>query len=167
MADETLPDAGPASGPAAGSNEAAPSGGWMGEVTEGEWTGWLKWMPGDPFEDHVGPFYARRESEGMLCAFRPQSHNCNGGGTIHGGTLMTFADYALFMIAGQSGEMMHGVTVTMNSEFVGPARPGEMLTARGEVVRAGKSLVFVRGMISGEAGAVLAFSGTIKRIRHG
>ena len=153
--------------PPAGSNEAAPSGGWMGEVTEGEWTGWLKWMPGDPFEDHVGPFYARRDGEGMLCAFRPQAHNCNGGGTIHGGTLMTFADYALFMIAGQSGEMMHGVTVTMNSEFVGPARPGEMLTARGEVVRAGKSLVFVRGMISGEAGAVLAFSGTIKRIRHG
>lgn len=161
MADETAPTT--------GSNEAAPSGGWMGEVTEGEWKGWLKWMPGDPFEDHVGPFYARRDPEGdgvgMVCAFRPKAHNCNGGGMIHGGTLMTFADYALFMIAGQSGEMVHGVTVTMNSEFVGPARPGEMLTARGEVVRAGKSLVFVRGLISGEAGAVLAFSGTIKRIR--
>lgn len=152
--------------PPAGSNEAAPSGGWMGEVTEGEWKGWLKWMPGDPFEDHVGPFYARRDGDGMLCAFRPQAHNCNGGGMIHGGTLMTFADYALFMIASQSGEMVHGVTVTFNSEFVGPARPGEMLTARGEVIRAGKSLVFVRGAISGEAGAVLAFSGTIKRIRR-
>ena len=97
----------------------------MGEVTEGEWKGWLKWMPGDPFEDHVGPFYARRDPEGdgdaMVCAFRPKPHNCNGGGMIHGGTLMTFADYALFMIAGQSGEMVHGVTVTFNSEFVGPA----------------------------------------------
>jgi len=160
MADETPP---------AGSNEAAPSGGWMGEVTEGEWKGWLKWMPGDPFEDHVGPFYARRDPDGdgdaMVCAFRPKPHNCNGGGMIHGGTLMTFADYALFMIAGQSGEMVHGVTVTFNSEFVGPAKCGEMLTARGEIVRAGKSLVFLRGLISGEAGPVLAFSGTIKRIR--
>lgn len=161
MADETAPTT--------GSNEAAPSGGWMGEVTEGEWKGWLKWMPGDPFEDHVGPFYARRDPDGdgdaMVCAFRPKPHNCNGGGMIHGGTLMTFADYALFMIAGQSGEMVHGVTVTFNSEFVGPAKCGEMLTARGEIVRAGKSLVFLRGLISGEAGPVLAFSGTIKRIR--
>jgi uncharacterized protein (TIGR00369 family) len=141
----------------------------MGEVTEGEWKGWLKWMPGDPFEDHVGPFYARRDPDGdgdaMVCAFRPKPHNCNGGGMIHGGTLMTFADYALFMVAGQSGEMVHGVTVTFNSEFVGPAKCGEMLTARGEIVRAGKSLVFLRGLISGEAGPVLAFSGTIKRIR--
>lgn len=149
-----------------GSNEAAPSGGWLAEVHEGEWQGWLKWMPGDPFEDHVGPFYARRDEQGIVCAFRPQAHNCNGSGMIHGGTLMTFADYALFMIPAQSGEMVHGVTVTMSSEFVGPARAGEMLTARGDVVRAGKSLVFVRGTIRGEAGPVLAFSGTIKRINR-
>ena len=150
-----------------GSNEASPSGGWLGEVAEGEWAGWRKWMPGDPFEDHVGPFYCRADGADILCAFRPQAHNANGGGMIHGGTLMTFADYALFMIASQTGEMVHGVTVTFNSEFVGPARVGEMLTARGEVVRAGKSLVFLRGTISNDDGPVLAFSGTIKRIRHG
>jgi len=149
--------------PAPGSNEASPSGGYLAEVAEGEWAGWLKWMPGDPFEDHVGPFYCRADGAAMLCAFRPRAHNANGGGMIHGGTLMTFADYALFMIASQSGGMVHGVTVTFNSEFVGPARPGEMLTARGEVIRAGKGLVFVRGTIANDAGPVLAFSGTIKR----
>lgn len=146
-----------------GSNEASPSGGYLTPVSEGEWAGWLKWMPGDAFEDHVGPFYCRDDGAAKLCAFRPQAHNCNGGGLIHGGTLMTFADYALFMIASQTGEMVHGVTVTMNSEFVGPARPGEMLTARGEVVRAGRSLMFLRGIIANDDGPVLAFSGTIKR----
>lgn len=59
---------------------------------------------------------------------------------------------------------VHGVTVTMNCEFVGAAEAGRMLTARGEVVRAGFSMVFVRGMIDDDGRNVLAFSGTIKRI---
>ena len=152
--------------PAPGSNEASPSGGYLAEVAEGEWAGWLKWMPGDPFEDHVGPFYCRADGAAMLCAFRPRAHNANGGGMIHGGTLMTFADYALFMIAGGMSTSVHGVTVTMNCEFVGGAEPGKLLTARGEVVRAGGSLVFVRGLISEGERAVLAFSGTIKRLKR-
>ena len=148
------------------SNEGAPLGGYLGEVSDGEWAGWLKWMPGDPFEDHSGPFYCRRDEDGMACAFRPQAHNRNGGGMIHGGALMTFADYALFMLASQNSDMVHGVTVTMNCEFVGPARPGELLTARGEVVRGGRSLMFVRGTIRNDDGPVLAFSGTIKRMNR-
>ena len=50
--------------------------------------------------------------------------------------------------------------------FEGAAEPGRMLTARGEVVYAGGSLVFVRGIISAEDRAVLSFSGTIKRLRR-
>ena len=96
----------------------------------------------------------------------PEAKNCNSGGSIHGGALMTFADFALFMIAGGMETAVHGVTVTMNSEFVGAAEPGRMLAARGEVIRAGGSLVFVRGIISDEDRAVLSFSGTIKRLRR-
>lgn len=79
---------------------------------------------------------------------------------------MTFADYALFMIGGGLETSLHGVTVTMNCEFVGAAQPGRLLTARGEVVRAGGSLVFVRGLIADEDRAVLAFSGTVKRLKR-
>lgn len=140
------------------------SGGYLGEVTEGDWAGWHHWMPGDPFEDHVGPFYMRRDEKGVECAFLPGPHCRNGYGMIHGGALMTFADFALFMIPAASGDAVHGVTVTMNCEFIASAPAGIRLIARGETVRAGRSLVFVRGMITSEERVVLSFSGTIKRV---
>lgn len=139
-------------------------------MREGPWAGWYHWEPVDDFEEHAGPFYCQPEGEGpdapVVCGFMPEAKNRNGGGNIHGGALMTFADYALFMIAGGMSTSVHGVTVTMNCEFVGGAEPGKLLTARGEVVRAGGSLVFVRGLISEGERAVLAFSGTIKRLKR-
>ena len=138
----------------------------LSPVASGPWAGWYHWEPVDSFEELVGPFYCRPDGDGVLCGFMPEAKNCNGGGSIHGGALMTFADFALFMIAGGMETAVHGVTVTMNSEFVGAADPGRMLTARGEVIRAGGSLVFARGIISDEERAVLSFSGTIKRLRR-
>ncbi len=134
-------------------------------IEQGQWAGWSHWEPVDDFEEHTGPFYCRADGGQVLCGFIPQAKNRNGGGNIHGGSLMTFADYALFMIAGGMEASVHGVTVTMNCEFIGAAELGRMLTARGEVVRAGFSMVFVRGIISDEDRPVLAFSGTIKKVR--
>lgn len=133
-------------------------------MADGPWADWYHWEPVDDFEEHAGPFYARPEGQAVVCGFLPEAKNRNGGGNIHGGSLMTFADYALFMIAGGMEASVHGVTVTMNCEFVGAAEPGRLLTARGEVVRAGFSMVFVRGMIDDDGRNVLAFSGTIKKI---
>jgi acyl-coenzyme A thioesterase PaaI-like protein len=144
--------------------EKETGGGHLAEVNEGPWAGWSQWMPGDPFEDHVGPFYCRRDDQGMVCGFMPSPHNCNGYGNIHGGTFMTFADYALFMIASTPDDVVHGVTVTLNSEFIAGATAAAPLYARGEVLRSGRSLVFVRGTITSEGKTVFSFSGTIKRV---
>jgi uncharacterized protein (TIGR00369 family) len=134
-------------------------------VSDGPWKDWFHFEPPDYFEDYTGPFYCRPEGEGVICGFIPELKNANAGGNIHGGALMTFADYALFMIAGGTDFDLHGVTVTMNCEFVGAATQGRLLTARGEVVRAGHSMIFVRGIIDDADRAVLAYSGTIKRIK--
>lgn len=137
----------------------------LAPVTEGPWQGWLHFEPSDAFEDYTGPFYCRPEGDTLICGFIPEPKNANAGGSVHGGALMTFADYALFMIAGGLDYDLHGVTTTMNCEFVNAAQPGRLLTARGEVVRAGLSMVFVRGIVDDDGRAVLAFSGTIKRIK--
>lgn len=134
-------------------------------VTDGDWEGWLRWPGTDPFEDHTGPFYARYDANGAIeCGFRPEAKNRNGGGNVHGGALLTFADFSLFMIASAMLPEFHGVTATLNAEFVGAARPGQLLTARGEVVKAGRSLIFVRGTIDDAGEAVMSFSGVIKKI---
>lgn len=144
-------------------------------VTHGEWAGWLRWPGTDPFEDHTGPFFARYDARGTIeCGFRPDAKNRNGGGNVHGGALLTFADFSLFMIASAALPEFHGVTATLNAEFVGAARPGRLLTARGEVVKAGRSLIFVRGTIDDagddagddSGGAVMSFSGVIKKINR-
>ena len=72
-------------------------------VSEGAWAGWYHYEPRDRFEDHTGPFYCKPDGAslnggGVVCGFRPEAKNCNAGGNVHGGAVMTFADYALFMI---------------------------------------------------------------------
>ncbi len=134
-------------------------------ISDGDWAGWLRWPGTDPFEDHTGPFFARYDAGGAIeCGFRPDAKNRNGGGNVHGGALLTFADFSLFMIASAVLPEFHGVTATLNAEFVGAARPDRLLTARGEVVKAGRSLIFVRGTIDDAGEAVMSFSGVIKKI---
>ncbi|MEP3073451.1 PaaI family thioesterase [Maricaulis sp.] len=135
-------------------------------VESGEFAGWHYW-PTDPFEQAAGPFFYRHVDGEAVCAFRVQKKQLNGMGIIHGGCLMSFADFALFGIAHEEmGPSGYGVTVAFTSEFLGGAREGDYMEARGEVLRAGGSLIFVRGVVTAEGKPCLNFSGTIKRLRE-
>jgi uncharacterized protein (TIGR00369 family) len=137
------------------------------EITEGEWAGWRLWTS-DAFEVLAGPFYSRRTADrGQVCAFRAEQKHMNGGGFMHGGALMTFADYALFCIADQELQASHSVTASMNCEFIDSARVGDLVEATGEVVRAGRSLIFIRGTITTAGRPLLTFSAIVKKVRHG
>jgi uncharacterized protein (TIGR00369 family) len=133
-------------------------------ITDGEWAGWRSFGEIDPFEAQVGPFYFRKEPDGrMRTAFRAERRHMNGGGFMHGGCLMTFADFALFVIAHEVLKGSWAVTATFNAEFLGSVQEGALLEGAGEVVKAGRSLVFVRGLVvSGEA-PVLSFSAALKK----
>lgn len=132
-----------------------------------EWAGWQVWR-GDAFEDHAGPFYFREEPDRSLrCAFRAEAHHLNGGGTMHGGCILTFADYAMFIIGNKAmGGTGGGVTISLNGEFIGPVGLGDLVEAVGEVVRAGGSLIFMRGLISTGGRPVMTFSGVVKRLKR-
>ena len=131
-------------------------------VTEGEWAGWGRWTMHVPFEQRAGPFFIRRHEDGDLQAgFTPQDQNCRHSGIVHGGSLLTFADYSLFVIAAEAMGEQDGVTVSLNSEFLSPAVPHKRLTARGKVTKAGKRMIFVQGQMEQEGRPVLAFSGII------
>jgi acyl-coenzyme A thioesterase PaaI-like protein len=135
------------------------------KITEGEWAGWTVWG-NDPFELHAGPFYTRVGEDGeVTCAFRAERKHMNGGGFMHGGALMTFADYALFSIAGADLEAVGSVTASLSGEFIDACVAGDLIEARGAVTRAGGSLVFVRGTITTSGRPVLTFSGIIKKVR--
>jgi len=132
--------------------------------TEGEFAGWLAWKD-DIFEhESAGPFYYKKEDDGYVAAFRARPKHMNAGGSMHGGCLMAFGDFALFAIATDSLET-YGVTVAFNCEFIDGPVVGELIESRGEVIRAGGSLIFVRGIVTANGRPCLNFSGTIKKIR--
>ena len=133
-------------------------------ITDGEFAGWHTW-PGEPFEhDTAGPFYMRIEADSsMVAAFRAERKHMNAGGVVHGGALMTFADFALFALAHSGEDDGYGVTVAFTSEFLAGALEGELIEARGEVMGGGRSITFVRGVITSDGRPVLNFSGTIKK----
>lgn len=141
--------------------------GWTGPVvlTEGPFAGWTTWSKGaDPFETAIGPFCFKQEGDRVRCAFQPRREHLNGGGTVHGGALMSFADFALFAIAHSALRGAHAVTLTCNSEFLGPGGLDGAIEAEGDVLRETRSLVFVRGLLTQSSRPVLAFSGALKKI---
>lgn len=119
---------------------------------------------GDRAEDHLGPFFFHMEGDTSMTSFRVADHHCNAHDSLHGGILMAFADYTLCLVAnGGSNESV--ATVTCNNEFIAPAFAGEVVYGRGELVKRGGSLVFVRAEIRVEDRIILSSSGVIKRIR--
>ena len=136
-------------------------------IADGEWAGWSAWI-GDPFEDIAGPFYFRPDPEyGVRCAFRAEPRHMNGSGFMHGGVLMTFADSCVFTLARQAVTGRPGVTASFESQFVGKVQVGDLVECTGEVVKAGRSLVFIRGVIAVGDAPALTFSAIIKLMRPG
>jgi uncharacterized protein (TIGR00369 family) len=127
--------------------------------------GYKTWKHADPFEDMIGPFYFKKFDDGTKqAAFVAEERHLNGAGMLHGGLLMSFADFALFVISQDHVEAM-AVTVGFNSEFISAGPAGSLVEARGEVTKATGSLVFVRGEIFSGDNTIMTFSGIIKKIR--
>ena len=133
--------------------------------TEGEFAGWRTWRR-DNFETHNGPFWHRINENGQVqCVFRVEKKHLNGSGNVHGGAFMSFADYCLFAMA-SSLLQASGVTVSFACEFLDAAREGELVEGRGEITRAGGSLIFLRGTLKSGERTLFTFSGTIKRVKR-
>ena len=144
--------------------DKAPERGWIEETT-GEFAGWLYW-PADNWEMNGGPFYMKHEADGVTRgAFRAEAKHMNSLGHMHGGCMMTFADYALFAIAWKDLNESYAVTVSLNSEFISSGAVGDLVEATGEVVKAGGSLIFVRGTLTTAGRPLMTFSGVIKKVK--
>lgn len=141
-----------------------PGFGLLSTMQEGEFAGWQYWQ-GDPYETRSGPFYHRRETDGSyVSAFRAQPHHMNGSGFMHGGCMMTFADFALFAIATEELKGEHAVTLNLSGDFLGAINVGALVEARGEVTRGGGKTIFVRGLVTGDGTPALSFTGIIRRL---
>ena len=143
---------------------AVGSEGRLVPVEEGEFAGWQTWNA-DAFEQMAGPFYERVEDDGSrVAAFRAEARHMNGAGFMHGGCMMTFADSALFTIAGDALKDDRGVTMNLSGDFLDAARVGQLIEARGEVTRQGGRVIYVRGLVTADGTPVLSFTGIIYKV---
>ena len=119
---------------------------------------------GDTAEDYIGPFFFFMDGEHPRTAFRVQARHCNAHQTVHGGVLMSFADYTLCLGANGGSEAESVVTVSCNNEFVAPAIEGELVTGEAETIRRGRNIVFMRCALRAGDQIVLTSSAVIKRL---
>jgi uncharacterized protein (TIGR00369 family) len=130
-------------------------------------------VPPDPFEDHVGPFYFRisgdaREAGSVHCVLPTHARHGNYAGGVHGGATLTFADYALCLVAGRAADggtnTAFAMTVSIAVEFLDTGRIGPPLEARGEPLQVTGRLAFARGSVTQEGRTIALWSGVCRHV---
>jgi len=118
---------------------------------------------GPPAEDWVGPFHYKKDDGELILGFRAAQQHSNAIGTVHGGVMLFFADYAVIMTA-MMGQKESCATVSCNSDFVGGARLGDWIEASAEVTRRTGSLIFIIGRVYCGEKILLNFQSVVRRL---
>jgi uncharacterized protein (TIGR00369 family) len=95
----------------------------------------------------VGPLWTRNDAEGWSYGLLATASHLNPAGLVHGGMITTLLDHALSTIAWETAGRVACVTVQLDTQFVSAARAGQFLEARGRVVKASSSLIFMQGHV--------------------
>lgn len=129
--------------------------------------GWqLFQAPAAAFLLHVGPSWHRLREGGHEYCFRVETRHGNHSGFLHGGMTAAFADHALGYTALQTLGGQPTATVQLTMTYLAPARPGEMVFCRAEIVRQTRSLIFLRADILVEDRVIATANGVWKRIER-
>ncbi|HEY0303227.1 MAG TPA: PaaI family thioesterase [Rhizomicrobium sp.] len=116
------------------------------------------------FIEAIGPLYGKWDGEKLLMGFRVEMRHCNPGQVAHGGMLATFADMFIPIAARVQAKADVGFapTVSLNLDFIAPARLGAWVEGTADYLRAGKSLFFAQGLATADGVLCLRASGVFK-----
>ncbi len=117
----------------------------------------------DPAEQIIGPFYKHKDEP--LTLFWPEQQHTNLSGMVHGGVLMTFADFTLCSTAMRGSDDTGCITINLNCSFVGNTEPGGWIEGTASMTRRTGSMAFVTGEISANGEVIMTFNGVGKRER--
>jgi uncharacterized protein (TIGR00369 family) len=98
-----------------------------------------------PFLEHIGPILIRDAADGdeLVLGLQTEDRHANHRGTVQGGVLSTFADFALgraIEVDAEDGK--DRATVSLTVDFLKPAMPGDWIESRTRVDRVGGTLSF-------------------------
>ncbi|MBL4623145.1 MAG: PaaI family thioesterase [Immundisolibacteraceae bacterium] len=113
----------------------------------------------DAYSAHLGIELIESADGNSLVKMPIQPFHLNGGGRVHGGALLSLADFALAAAAISRGDYGSAVSVQMN--FMKGAGEGT-LWARGEELSQGRSIRHYRVTVEDDAQTLIgSFQGTV------
>jgi acyl-coenzyme A thioesterase PaaI-like protein len=127
----------------------------------------LGWRPmrGAALPAGIGFPWSKRSDDQWRYGLLTTAEHANPQGALHGGILMTFADHGLSMLAWDAAERAPCTTIQLNTHFLSAVTPGDFVELQGEVTRATRGLVFVRGLLSVGERDVAAVDGIWRVLR--
>jgi uncharacterized protein (TIGR00369 family) len=97
-----------------------------------------------PFLEHIGPILISDDHDGeLVLGLQTEERHANHRGTVQGGVLSTFADFALGRaIENDADDGKDRATVSLTVDYLKPAVPGDFIESRTRVDRVGSTLSF-------------------------
>lgn len=99
-----------------------------------------------PFLEHIGPILVRDTDTdtGPVFGLLAEDRHANHRGTVQGGLLSTFADFAMGRaLEADAGDDKDRATVSLTVDYLKPVKPGDWIESRTRVERVGGTLSFV------------------------
>ena len=127
-----------------------------------ELAGWEEYTEDNQFMQHIGPLWQRFVDGKPEYAFRVSKTQSSLLGVLHGGMICAYADHALGHVVFHLNGKKPVVTIHLDVNFISPARPGDVVRCRSEVVRKTRSLCFMRGTIMAKERCVATANGVFK-----
>ncbi len=112
------------------------------------------------FNKHVGPVWRAPDGAEFLLDVRPE--HLNGGGALHGGMAMALADIVMGRTVRDALGDARALTISLNCDFIGPAKLGDRIRGTAEITRKTRSIIFISGELAVEGRPVLTATGLWK-----
>lgn len=114
-------------------------------------------FPGLP--DPLEALWAKRDEAGWHYGLQLHAGHVNAQGVVHGGVLMTFMDHALSLLAWEAAGRATCTTVQLDSHFLKSVRPPAFVELEAEILRQGRSMIFVRGSLCSDNRRIMQATG--------
>ena len=112
-----------------------------------------------------GPLWFLHEDGRFRLGFHVEPRHCNPMGICHGGMLSTFADMLMPIGAALTVPELRRrflPTVSLQVDFMRPAREGEWVEGETQVLRTTRQMVFAQGVVQSGGETALRCSGVFK-----
>jgi acyl-coenzyme A thioesterase 13 len=115
---------------------------------------------------HVGPYYVKPTENGINVGLRITDTHINYVDIAHGGVLATLADVALSLQAHRAEDPpLNATTISLNTNFLGPAKLGDWLEAESQIDRMGKRVCYASGRIRSGDKVIMTMTGVFNIMR--